>query len=202
MNEDSAKTEQQGRKGGAPFKRGMEQVESKMNRTGDEMQNATNEAVNKGAETMRRAGEDGLRAGEDAARAGREGFSKAFDLSRDMGRDMGRDLGKIAQRTTRNVETFSKASNVLMQGMQEVSREFMGLTQENMRRGTDALQQMSQVKTLPDMLNAQADLMRENLQRMVESARRIGEISVRTATEASETMREIAEAQDGDRNAA
>ncbi len=187
-----------GQKPGTNFKQGMEQVEHAMNKDKDEMQNRAQDAARAGADTMRRGAEEGLRSGQEALRSGAEGFTKAFDLSRDMGRDVGRDMSRIAERTSRNVETLSKASSVLMQGLQEVSREFMGMTQDNLRRSSDALSQISQVRTIPDMLNAQADLMRESLQRAVETARRIGEISVRTASETSETIREIADQQQGE----
>ena len=182
MTHEDAAAERHGRKSGGSFKR---EQESALNRAGDDMRGAVDEAAH---------------AGSEALRAGRESLEKALDVSRDMGRDMGRDLGKIARRTTRSVETLSKAGTVLIQGMQDVSREWMGMTQDNLRRGTDMLQQMSRAKSLPDMLDAQADLMRESLQRMIESARRIGEISVRTATEASDAVRKGTEQADGERD--
>ncbi len=195
MSHEDAAGDRAGRKTGGGFKR---EQESTMNRTGEDMRNAANQ----GGESMRRSSEEGLRTGQEAVRAGRESLEKALEVSRDVTRDMSRDLGKIARRTTRSVETLSKASTVLIQGMQEVSREWMGMTQDNLRRGTDMLQQMSQVKSFPDMLDAQADMMRESLQQMIESARRIGEISVRAATEASDAVRKASEETESDRAAA
>lgn len=195
MSHEDAAGDRPGRKTGGGFRR---EQESTMNRTGEDMRNAANQ----GGESMRRSSEEGLRTGQEAVRAGRESLEKALEVSRDVTRDMSRDLGKIARRTTRGVETLSKASTVLIQGMQEVSREWMGMTQDNLRRGTDMLQQMSQVKSFPDMLDAQADMMRESLQQMIESARRIGEISVRAATEASDAVRKASEETESDRAAA
>ena len=137
--------------------------------------------------TMNRTGDEMRHAANEAAHKGGEAV---------------RRTSEEGMRTTRGVETLSKASSLMMQGMQEVSREWMGMTQDNLRRGTDMLQQMSQVKSLPDMLDAQADLMRESLERMIESARRIGEISVRTATEASDAVSKAAEEGEGGRTAA
>ena len=199
MSHEDAAADRAGRKTGGGFKH---ERETTMNRTGDEMRHAANEAAHTGGETLRRTSEEGMRTSREAMRAGHESLDKALEVGRDVTRDMSRDLGKIARRTTRGVETLSKASSLMMQGMQEVSREWMGMTQDNLRRGTDMLQQMSQVKSLPDMLDAQADLMRESLERMIESARRIGEISVRTATEASDAVSKAAEEGEGGRTAA
>ena len=168
---------------GRPGGRGG-RAEGVTERTGDEMQNAARETT--------RAADEAARRTEDAARTGGEGSARAFDFGRGSGREAGRDLSRIAERASQNLATFSKAGSVLMQGVQEMSREWIGMTQEQMRRNGEAMTEMARMRTVPELVDAQADLMRDGIRAMVEGVRRIGEISLRTATETSDAMREVA----------
>ncbi len=165
---------------GRPGGRGG-RVEAMMERTGDDMQNAARETTGAIDEAAR-----------NAEKTGTEGMGRAFDLGRDMGRDAGQDLNRIAERTSRNLATLTKAGSVLMQGMQDASREWIGMTQEQMRRNSEAMSEMSRLRSMPELVNAQADLMRDGIRAMVDGVRRLGEISLRTATETSDAMREAA----------
>lgn len=175
-DDEKAEKGRPGRQGG--------RAEGIMERTGDEMQNAARETA--------RATDEAARNAEKTAAAGAEGLDRAFDFGRGMGREAGQDLNRMAERTSRNLETLTKAGSVLMQGMQDVSREWIGMTQEQMRRNSEAMSEMSRLRSVPELVSAQADLMRDGIRAMVDGVRRIGEISLRTATETSDAMREAA----------
>ena len=77
---------------------------------------------------------------------------------------------------------------VLMRGFQDVSREWLELTQERLRKNAEGMTKLAQCRTLPDFAAVQSDLARDNLNQIIDVTGRIAERSMKVADEAAKTI--------------
>jgi phasin family protein len=75
---------------------------------------------------------------------------------------------------------------VLTRGAQDVSREWVKLAGERLQRNLEGLKELAQCRTLPDLIAVQNRLTRENMEHMLNNSRRIAEMSLQVASEASQ----------------
>ena len=92
-------------------------------------------------------------------------------------------------RTSQNLRAMRQASTVLVQGAQEVSQEMFGLVQEQLAKRVDGLNRIAGCRSVRAFVAAQSELMRDNVQLMIDTNRRIAELSVRIADEATGAIR-------------
>ena len=95
---------------------------------------------------------------------------------------------EFAQQSTRNIEAVTQCSAVWMRGFQEISGEWLGLAQHRFQRNLEGLQALASCRTAQEVVAAQTDLVRENIQEVVEKSRRIAEVSMTVADEAAQTL--------------
>ena len=81
-----------------------------------------------------------------------------------------------------------------MKGAQEVSHEWFGFAQERVQKNMDGLSRLTGVRSVQDFIAVQSDLVRDNLQQVIDTNKRVAEVSVRVAEEAA---RSIQKAQGG-----
>jgi len=92
---------------------------------------------------------------------------------------------ELAERSSQNIEALSQASNILVKGAQEFSREWFELVQDHMRKNIDAMNRLASCHSLQDFVTVQSDIARDWLSHTVESSRRLAEVSLRVADEAA-----------------
>ena len=178
--------------------------------------NEQNKAADEAARTARtvadeagRVGEQTARAGADIARRGAEtardslqsGVNLATESFQRINDQFTQALGfngpqaeELARRSSQNLQAVSQASSVLMKGAQEVSHEVFGLVQDRMTKNIDGLSRLAGCRSVQDFVATQSDLVRDGLQQVIDTNKRVAEVSVRIADEAA---RSIQQAQGG-----
>jgi phasin family protein len=145
------------------------------------------ESASKTAEAARSVGREAASETEDAAQAGVQGLRRVAD-------EFGRVFGfagqseDLARQATQNLGAITEAGSVLMRGFQDVSREWVALAQERLQSNAEGLAKLAQCRSLPDLAAVQSELVRENLQQMIENSRRVAEHSIQVANEAARTI--------------
>ena len=76
----------------------------------------------------------------------------------------------------------------MVRGFQDVSQELFGLAQERLRTNTEALKRIAQCRSVQDLVAVQTELVRDNLQQFLDATRRVVQVSLRSAEEATRTM--------------
>jgi len=171
---------------------------------------AKKDEQNKAAETARavtneaaKVGEQSARAGADMARRGAEtardtmqsGVTMATQSFQRLNDQFTQALGfngpqaeELSRRSSQNLQAVSQASSVLMKGAQEVSHEVLGLVQDRVQKNIDGLGRLAGCRSVQDFVATQSDLMRDGLQQVIDTNKRIAELSVRVAEEAARSI--------------
>src|SRR4051812_41441353 len=172
--------------------------------------NDQNKAADEAARTARTVTDEAGRVGEQTARAGADAFRRSTETARDnlqsglntatqtfqrMTDQFTQVLGfngpqseELTRRSSQNLQAVSQASSVLMKGAQEVSQEVFGLVQDRLTKNMDGLNRLAGVRSVQDFVAVQSDIVRDNLQQVIDTNKRIAELSVRTADEAARAI--------------
>ena len=144
------------------------------------------------------AGEQTVRAGTEAARRSAEtaqqGFREVTDQFTQAFGFAGPHSDELARMSSQNVQAVMQASTVVVQGLQEISREWFGLAQDRFTKNLDGLNELARCRSIPDFVAVQSGLVRDNLQQMLDNGRHIAQISVRVADDAARVIQAQADA--------
>jgi len=97
--------------------------------------------------------------------------------------------GEQAACASQNLQAVTQASTVLARGFQEASNEVFRSAQNRLTKNMDGLSRMAGCRSVRAVVAAQSELMRDNLQLTIDTNRRIAELSVRIADEATGAIR-------------
>src|SRR3954451_5487641 len=150
-----------------------------------------------------KVGEQSARAGADMARRGAEtardtmqssvnmaaqGFQRMTDqFTQTLGFN-GPQSEDLARRSSQKLQAVSETSTILLKGVQDISREWVGFAQERLTKNMDGLSRLAGCRSVQDFVTVQSDLARDNLQQMIDTNKRVAELSVRVADEAGRSI--------------
>ena len=174
--------------------------------------NDQNKAADEAARTARTVTDEAGRVGEQTARAGADVFRRSTETARDnlqsglntatqsfqrITDQFTQVLGfngprseELARRSSQNLQAVSQASSVLMKGAQEVSHEVLGLVQDRLTKNIDGLSRLAGCRSVQDFVAVQSDLVRDGLQQVIDTNKRVAEVSLRTADEAARSIQQ------------
>ena len=92
---------------------------------------------------------------------------------------------ELARRSSQNLQAVSQANTVLARGFQEASHEWISLAQERVTKNIDGLNRLAGCRSVQDFVAVQSDLVRDNLWQIIETNKRIAELSRHVAEEAA-----------------
>ena len=81
-----------------------------------------------------------------------------------------------------------KVAGILAQGMQKISSEWLNLAQHRLQMNLDGFGKLLACKTPQDVIATQSDLVRENIEKVLENSRRIAQLSIDVTNEAAEKI--------------
>jgi|GEM_PF-1637400 phasin family protein len=82
------------------------------------------------------------------------------------------------------VSAVTKSSAALWQGIEEITRNVGGLSQESFARAVSAYTSLASAKTPQEALTAQTDFVKESFDKAVANSSAVSELSVRVAKDA------------------
>ena len=136
------------------------------------------EAIERASETARTGVREATDRAEDVMRTGIQSAQRVAD---EFGRvfGFGGQNEDLTRQATQNLEAITETGTILMRGFQDVSREWLELTQERLRKNAEGMAKLAQCRTLPDLAAVQSDLARDNLNQIIDLTRRMAERSMR-----------------------
>ena len=137
------------------------------------------------AEATREAGEAGRRGIAEAGEAGRRGAEQLRGAAEETGSAVSDLYSRSARETTQGLEAAMKYGTVLASGMQSLWQEWVGCAQDAMQRNVDGMQNLMRSRSPGDFFAAQGDLLRDEMQAMIDTGSRMSELSARIASDAA-----------------
>jgi hypothetical protein len=154
----------------------------------DEVANAGEQTARAGADIARRGAEtarDSLQSGLDTTT---ETFQRISNqVTRALGLS-GQDSEAVIRQTSENLGALAQTSTVLARGIQDVSREWLTLSQHGLQKNIEEFTQLVRCRSMQDFIAAQSDLLRKNWHYMIDVSRQIAERSIEIANEATQKI--------------
>ena len=122
---------------------------------------------------------DATDAGAGAAQRGAE------KLQGQMLDATGRVSREAAQRTSENLELMKRLAETMAAGAREASAEMVAWTRQVSERQAEATRQITQARSMDEMLDLQNRYIRDNLQALLELSAKVSRLSAEKASEAS-----------------
>jgi hypothetical protein len=110
-------------------------------------------------------------------------FVRAFGLS-------GNESQEATQQAARNVEAMAQSSGALAEGMSGITREWFDFVRDRMDKNLERLDELWHCRTPQDVVAVQSELLRENVEGVLQTSRRVADASVKLADNASRKMTE------------
>jgi hypothetical protein len=103
------------------------------------------------------------------------------------------DAQESMERASQNLRAAAQAGTALARGLQDISREAFELSHRRWQRNLEGLNALARCRSLQDLVAVQSSLIRDNLEQTVENSRRMAELTLQMADEASRTVTAQAE---------
>jgi len=160
-------------------------------RTTEQVADRTAEATQAAARANTQILRTQIETAQQAMRSGLEASVRGFEsFSSRWARALGtaQPNTDLADQSVQNVRAVSQASTALAKGAQEASRAWFELTQKAVRTNLEALSQLAGVRTMPELMALQSDLMRNSLEQAIQSGEQIARCSTDAIREATQAM--------------
>ncbi len=131
------------------------------------------ETANRSANTARATAHDMASATDRAAKQ----MNRVFGLSSEAQEEM-------TQQTRENIESLAQCNGVLMEGMQSLWREWLGYSQEALRRQIAGLNTIARSRSVQDFYHAHSELVKDNTELLLDRSVKISELSAQVANNA------------------
>jgi hypothetical protein len=146
------------------------------------------EAIDETTDAGREAVETATDAAQEAAVVGLDGVRRMTDqFTRALG-VAGEENEALTRQASENLGALAETGTVLARGIQEISREWLTLSQHGLQKNIEGLTQLARCRSIPDLVVVQSELMRNNWHYMIDVSRQIAERSIEIANEATKKI--------------
>jgi phasin family protein len=140
--------------------------------------------LQRNAEAIQQAWDTGTKIAGQFAEQSMKGLASAFGVPGEAGRN-------AAEQSTRNLESIAQSSTIITSGMQAISREMIEFARKRMEDNMERVDALTKCRTPHDIVEAQTEFVRDNLEDFVQRTRRIAELAMQMADEASRRIDDV-----------
>jgi Phasin protein len=180
------------------------------NKSNERPEELTRQAGEQAAEQTRRIGMAAAKAGEEVSRVsadflnqnaemvqnswrfGMEAVTEAMNRSTDhLGRTFGwtgDEAQQATERSVRNTQSVMESATAVSKGLNEISREYFQFARRQMEKNMDRMNELWRCRTPHEFAAVQSDLIRETMTGVLESGRRVADMSLKVADDAGKRI--------------
>jgi hypothetical protein len=114
--------------------------------------------------------------------------SEIVDRATDVAEHQGRVTSTLLDHAPRYVQAIARSNRTLARGAGTIALEWFGLRQERLLKNLDGINDLLACRSMPDLVNLQSSLMRQNVEQMIGNSQRLAQISAQVAQEATQTV--------------
>jgi hypothetical protein len=136
----------------------------------------------------------------------RSGFDIASHFAERSSSQLARSIGlsddkahQATEQSSRNIEAIVQSSRAYADAFQSISRELSSFCKQRVERNLEKMSALMRSRTPQELIAAQSDLLRDNMEAFLQSTKRLAATSVDVADQATRRLKEIT---DQDRRAA
>lgn len=139
------------------------------------------EGVRRNAENMSESWRSSSEAASRIAERSMDQFARTLGLSGDTAR-------QTMQRSSGNLQAMIESTTIIAGGLQNVSGEWMRFAQARFEDNLARFDELMGCRTVQDCLALQTEIVRDNLEALLQSMRRTSELSTRVVDDAMEKI--------------
>jgi hypothetical protein len=114
--------------------------------------------------------------------------SEIADRATEVAEHQGRVTSNLLDHAPRYVQAIARSNTILARGAGTIALEWFGLRQERLLKNLDGINDLLACRSMPDFVNLQSSLMRQNVEQMIGNSQRLAQISAQVAQEATQTV--------------
>ena len=133
------------------------------------------------ARTMQQALENSFGAMSELTRRSTGQVTQGFSVT-------GGDAQGLTEQASQNLRVAAQSGAALARGFQDIAREAFEMSQRRLQRNLEGFNALASCRSPQDLVAVQSGLIRDNLEQTVENSRRLAELTIQMADEATRTM--------------
>jgi len=111
-------------------------------------------------------------------------FTKALDFSM-------RATEQATKHATQNLDVMMQCGGVIAEGWQALVREWLSASQDVMKKSLDGFDTLTRCRTVDDLLSCQTEMVRDRLETLQSSSKRISEVSTQIASDTAKRISDL-----------
>jgi hypothetical protein len=114
--------------------------------------------------------------------------SEIVDRATEVAEHQGRVTSNLLDHAPQYVQAIARSNRILARGAGTIALEWFGLRQERLLKNLDGMNDLLACRSMPDLVNLQSSLVRQNVEQMIGNSQRLAQISAQVAQEATRTI--------------
>jgi hypothetical protein len=114
--------------------------------------------------------------------------SEIVDRATEVAEHQGRVTSNLLDHAPQYVQAIARSNRILARGAGTIALEWFGLRQERLLKNLDGMNDLLACRSMPDLVNLQSSLVRQNVEQMIGNSQRLAQISAQVAQEATQTI--------------
>jgi hypothetical protein len=114
--------------------------------------------------------------------------SEIVDRATEVAEHQGRVTSNLLDHAPQYVQAIARSNRILARGAGTIALEWFGLRQERLLKNLDGMNDLLTCRSMPDLVNLQSSLVRQNVEQMIGNSQRLAQISAQVAQEATRAI--------------
>jgi len=150
-------------------------------KTSEDLSRASADLLHQNAEMVQNAWRFGMEAVTQVMNRSTDQLSRTFGLTGD-------EAQQATERSVRNTQTVMETASAVTKGTNEISKEYFQLARGQLDKNMERMNELWRCRSPHEFLAVQSDLIRDTMTGVLESGRRVADLSLKLADDAGRRM--------------